>query len=144
MKLPVKRIHHAAVMPAFQTDGAACFDLQGVSREIKGNTAIYGTGLAFDIPDGYMLEVYSRSGHGFKHDLCLANSVGVIDSDYTGELKIKLTYSGPSYARPEWPYKDDRIAQARLVRTVKTDIVEVDTLKETKRGENGFGSTDEQ
>ena len=82
MKLPIKRIHPKAKMPQFETEQAACFDLVATERERHGNTATYGTGLVMDIPEGYHLKIYSRSGHGFKHGLRLANSTGIIDSDY--------------------------------------------------------------
>ena len=140
MKLGVKLLHHKAVMPGFQTEGAACFDLVAVNRGSHGgNTTTYGTGLAFDVPDGYHLKVYSRSGHGFNNDVSLVNSVGIIDADYTGEVKVKLAYSGTG--RPDWPYVGDRIAQAMLVKNVKTDLIEVTEIKETERGAGGLGST---
>lgn len=142
MKLPFKLSHPLAIKPAFGSDGAACFDLTSTSRAINGNTAIYGTGLHFDIPQGYMLEVYSRSGHGFNDDLMLCNSVGVVDPDYTGEVKVKLTYTGPPTNWINWPHVGDRVAQAKLTKLVKTDLIEVEEIKkETARGENGFGST---
>lgn len=143
MKLPIKRTHPKAQMPEFQTDGAACFDLVACTREPIGSRAmIYDTGLVFDIPDGYHIKVYSRSGHGFKHDLRLCNSTGIVDSDYLGTVKVKLTYDGPSHGRPDWPYIGDRVAQAMLVKNVKTDLIEVEEIeKETERGENGLGST---
>jgi len=143
MKLPVKRIHPAAVLPKFQTDGAACFDLVAATREpINARSVIYDTGLVFDIPDGYHIKVYSRSGHGFKYDLRLCNSTGIIDSDYLGTIKVKLTYDGPVSYRPDWPFIGDRVAQAMLVKNVKTDLIEVEEIeKETARGEDGFGST---
>lgn len=142
MKLPIKRIHPKAKMPQFETEQAACFDLVATERERHGNTATYGTGLVMDIPEGYHLKIYSRSGHGFKHGLRLANSTGIIDSDYLGEIKVKMVYDGPQYATPDWPHVGDRIAQAMLVKNVKTDLVEVDEIKkQTERGTGGFGST---
>lgn len=140
MKLPYTRKHPRAEPPTFGSEEAACFDLTATTRDIKGNTALYGTGLHFNIPKGYMLEVYSRSGHGFRDDLMLCNSVGVVDQDYTGEVKVKLTYTGPD--KPDWPHVGDRIAQAKLTKLTKTELIEVEEItKETKRGENGFGST---
>jgi len=151
MKLPVKLTHPKAVLPRLQTDGAACFDLVAVTSEPDGEGRIYGTGLKFDIPDGYHLKVYSRSGHGFKGNgydpnkitFSLANSVGVIDSDYTGEVVVRLVYDGASKpTMNDWPRIGDRVAQAMLVKNVKTDLIEVEEIeKETTRGEDGFGST---
>lgn len=140
MKLGVKRLVPDARMPAFASDGAACFDLYAVSASLDHSTAIYGTGLAFDIPEGYCLKVYSRSGHGFKNDIRLANCVGIIDSDYTGEVKVKLASDNRSWRYP-WPHVGERIAQAMLVKLVDTEFVEVDELKRTTRGDGGFGST---
>jgi len=103
---------------------------------------LYDTGLVFDIPDGYHIKVYSRSGQGFKYDMRLCNSTGIIDSDYLGTIKVKLTYDGPVSYRPDWPHVGDRVAQAMLVKNVKTDLIEVEEIeKETERGEDGFGST---
>lgn len=153
MKLPYKRNHPAAQPPKFAHDTDACFDLSSVTREISGATAIYDTGLVFDIPAGYMLKVFSRSGHGFKLDLDLSNGTGIIDAGYTDTVKVKMRYSDPFFhhrimrvlrARPDidWPVVGDRIAQARLEKNVKTDLVEVDEIdKETERGDGGFGST---
>lgn len=141
MKLGVKRLAPEAKMPVFSSNGAACFDLYAVDRHVGDDIAIYSTGLAFNIPEGYCLEVYSRSGHGFNDDMRLANAVGIIDSDYVGEVKVKLTYDGPVAIRAKWPVTGERIAQAKLVKLVKTELIEVDELKDTVRGEGGFGST---
>lgn len=143
MKLGYKKLTPEAKAPAFQSDGAACFDVACIDGGTPQHSRarVYRTGLAFDIPDGYYLEFNSRSGHGFKGDLRLANSTGIVDSDYTGEVMVKLTYDGPNYAKPEWPWAGERIAQARLVRCVKTDIVEIEEMKQTERGNDGFGST---
>ena len=83
--------------------------------------------------------VYSRSGHGFKHDTRLANCVGVIDSDYRGELMVKLTYDGAE----DGPFIEpgDRIAQAMIVPVSQVSFDVVDELSDTVRGSGGFGST---
>ena len=136
--LGVKLTHPKAKMPYLATDGAACFDVYAVSKEVKGNTCTFRTGLKFDIPDGYHLQVYSRSGHGFNDSMTLVNSVGIIDSDYTGELLVKLVrQSGDA----PWPYVGDRIAQVMLVADQKFNMLEVAEIEETERGECGFGST---
>lgn len=143
MKLPYKRRHPAAVPPKFAHDTDACFDLTAATREPSGARSMkYDTGLVFDIPDGYVLKVFSRSGLGFKHDIRLCNSTAIIDAGYLETVKIKLTYDGPVSYRPDWPMVGDRFVQARLERNVKTDLVEVDEIdKETERGDGGFGST---
>lgn len=141
----VKRLTDTAILPAFATAGAACFDLHadlksedGCEQIIFSHEHIFRTGLAFDIPKGYALMVYSRSGHGFKNDVRLANCVGVIDSDYTGEVKVKLTIDNDGGFVVS---HGDRIAQAMLIKVPCVQLVEVDKLKTTERGANGFGST---
>lgn len=141
----MKRLTDTAILPAFATAGAACFDLHadlksedGCEQIIFSYEHIFRTGLAFDIPKGYALMVYSRSGHGFKNDVRLANCVGVIDSDYTGEVKVKLTIDHDGSFTVS---HGDRIAQAMLIKVPCVQLVEVDELKTTERGANGFGST---
>ncbi len=140
MKLPYISLTDNARLPVFATQEAACFDLTATSCNTSGpRSRIYGTGLAFNIPDGYHVEVYIRSGLAFKNDFILANGVGIIDSDYTGELMVKIAHVGEG--QPDWPWIGDRIAQARLVRNTKTEFVETHERKQTERGDGGFGST---
>lgn len=143
--LGVKRLTDSAILPSFASAGAACFDLHadlksedGCEQIIFSYEHIFRTGLAFDIPEGYALMVYSRSGHGFKNDVRLANCVGVIDSDYTGEVKVKITIDNDGSFTVN---HGDRIAQAMLIKLPSVQLVEVDELKTTERGANGFGST---
>ena len=138
MKIKIDKLHCNAAKPTYATDGSGAFDLVAVSREIKGNTATYGTGLAFEVPKGHTLFIFSRSGHGFKSDMRLVNATGVIDSDYRGEVKVKLRYDGSGW--PEWPCVGDRIAQGVIIKTPKMEF-ELAKLSATDRGENGFGST---
>ena len=139
MNLKFKKLHPDAVTPTYATDGSACFDLTAISREKSFNTCLYQTGLAFEIPKGYVMLVYSRSGHGFNKDIRLSNCVGVVDSDYTGEVMVKLTFD--EAGRPDFPLVGDRIAQAMLIPIQRLGLIETDTLNETERGANGFGST---
>lgn len=140
--LKIKRLHPDAVIPQYQSSGAACFDLHAVMNEpafVSGASPLtVRTGLAFEIPPGYVLLVYSRSGDGFNRDVRLANCVGVIDSDYRGEVQVKLTgdYSAMMSVEP-----GQRIAQAMLVAVPDVTIEEVIELSDTERGANGFGST---
>lgn len=142
MELKVKKLHPDAKIPTYGSKGAACFDIyafdEGAVYTTFQHHATFGTGISFDIPDGYSMLVYSRSGHGFKDNLRLANCVGVIDSDYTGELKVKLTIDDGSFFSVK---NGDRIAQAMLVPVNQVSFTEVHELKETDRGANGFGST---
>lgn len=139
MKLKVKRLDPRAVIPTYGTDQAACFDLVAITREyIAPGIALYCTGLGFDIPKGYMIEVYSRSGHGFNSHTRLANCTGIVDADYRGEVMVKLVRDD---GLTDMPHVGDRVAQARLMPVVRADFIEVDELSETKRGANGMGST---
>jgi dUTP pyrophosphatase len=138
MILKVKRLHPDAVLPKYQSDGAACFDLVATTCADYGDgTAVFGTGLAFDIPPGYVLMVYSRSSHAFQSDTRLANCVPIIDSDFRGEVMLKLT-NDRGY---RMPLVGDRVAQAMLMPVNQVEIQECDELSETKRGVNGLGST---
>ena len=134
MKLKWKRVHADAQPPFYASEGAAAFDLVAVSRD--GD--VFGTGLAFDIPEGYALFIFSRSGHGFKHNTRLSNCVGLVDADFVGEVKVKLTRDDDEPLSVEI---GDRIAQAVLMPAPQVELVETTKLKETNRGEKGFGST---
>jgi dUTP pyrophosphatase len=157
MKLKVKKLRPDAHIPKYETPGAACFDLRvpgdpdalsadptalNVTPVLYGKPVVFDTGLAFDIPDGYVMLIFSRSGHGFNKDTRLANCVGVIDSDYVGEVKVKLTSDavwtsqGSLYVKP-----GSAIAQAMVLPVEQVGFEEVEELKTTERGANGFGST---
>lgn len=145
MKLKIKKLHPDAVMPTYATEDAACFDLYAVcdtSEQVVFSQmpTVFRTGLAFEIPTGCAMMLYSRSGHAFKADLRLANCVGVIDSDYRGEVMVKMTKD--SYSTPTMPFKTgDRIAQAMLIKTPQIGFEFVEDLTATARGEQGFGHT---
>lgn len=125
--------------PEFATPGSACFDIRCIEGGLVGAIPkIFKTGLYFEIPKGFVLLVFSRSGHGFVSDIRLSNCVGVIDSDYRGELKIKLTADGVNIKRFE---PGERIAQGLIIKKEDICFNIVETLSETERGEGGFGST---
>lgn len=142
--LKVMKCHPDAVIPKYETNGAGCFDIASISEGgvgLSNGAMVFRTGLKFQIPEGYTMLVFSRSGHGFKSDVRLSNCVGVIDSDYRGELLVKLRSDAPaSFA----VLKGDRIAQAMLIETPRFMIEEFSELDETERGEKGFGSTGTQ
>lgn len=140
--MKVKRLTHGAKMPQYQTAGAACFDIHadvecGQVATETGSITI-GTGLAFEVPPGNVLLIFSRSSQGFRDNTRLANCVGVIDSDYRGEVRVKLTRDDGGEIIV---VHGDRIAQGMLVPINRMDLVEVGELSETERGEGGFGST---
>lgn len=147
MKVKIKRLTPSAVVPSYATAGSACFDLSVDSvDDAKFWTphvglhapVVYRTGLAFEIPPGKVMLIFSRSGHGFNYGVRLSNCVGVIDSDYRGEVKVKLTKDtdGDITFPP-----GSRIAQAMIVDVERAEFEVVDRLGETERGEGGFGST---
>jgi dUTP pyrophosphatase len=135
--LKVKRLHPDAIIPKYQTLGAACFDLHSIEDGIVTTATTFRTGLAFEVPDGHVMLAYSRSGHGFKSDVRLANCTGVIDSDYRGEMFVRLTADSAVFEVK----KGDRVAQVLLLPVQQWTLVEVDELSETVRGARGCGST---
>ena len=141
----IKLVSPDARLPAYQSTGAACFDLFAANEPAydKRGCALISTGLIFEIPEGYGMRIYSRSGQGFKHSVSLVNSVGVIDSDYRGVVMVKLVADSPEGQQ----YLDnikvgDSIAQAEIFKVEKIDFEVAHNLSETERGEKGFGSTD--
>ena len=136
-KLKVKRLHPDAKLPIYSSAGAACFDISTITGGDVFQAETFGTGLAFEVPEDHVMLVFSRSGHGFARGIRLANCVGVIDSDYRGELKVRLTAdAGPVSVEP-----GERIAQAMILPVQQFAIDEVVELSSTERGEGGFGST---
>lgn len=139
VNVKIKKLHPDAIMPEYQSAGAACFDLHAIEHVWgKGPTFEIATGLAVEIPEGYVMFIYSRSGHGFKHGIRLVNSVGVIDSDFRGEIKVKLRLDGVDWFEF---MAGDRVAQAMIVPIPRVEFEIVDDLSETSRGTAGFGST---
>lgn len=133
-----------AIIPTYGTDGSGCFDLYSTDNGViyPSDSAIFGTGLKFEIPVGKVMLVFSRSSHGFAHGVRLANSTAVIDSDYRGEVMIKL--QNDNKKRGLEVKKGDRIAQAMLLDYDKISFVEVyseDQLDSTERADVGLGST---
>lgn len=147
LRLKIKKLHPDAVMPKYATPGAACFDLhammlgEGANAQVNVGTAtVFRTGLAFEVPAGHVMLIYSRSGHGFNKNTRLANCVGVIDSDYRGEVQVKLTRDEVDGGELK-VLAGDRIAQAMIVPIPQVQMVEVEELSDTERGTGGFGST---
>lgn len=133
--------HPGAMMPTYATDGSGAFDLyapQG-GRLRPLDSATIDIGIGVEIPKGFSMLILSRSGHGRKNEMRLANCVGFIDSDYRGNLMVTLK-SDNRFAEFTWE-AGDRIAQACLVATPKVIFRQVDALSETARGEGGHGST---
>lgn len=142
MKIQIKKVRENTKIPTRGTKGAAGFDLYACIAEPltlkKGDTALIPTGIAIAVPEGYAAFIHSRSGLSIKRGICLLNSVGVIDSDYRGEICV-----GVIKATDE-PYTiepNERIAQM-VIKPVETpELIETDELDSTDRGAGGFGST---
>ncbi len=132
MILRIKKLHPNATVPTYATDGAACFDLHAATA--SDDRMEFDTGLAFEVPADHVMLVFSRSGHGFKDGATLVNSVGVIDSDYRGSVRVKLT-------APVTGGVGARIAQAMVLPVQRVSFVVSDDLSDTARGTGGLGST---
>lgn len=142
MKVKLKKLNENAIIPTYGSPFSAGADLYACIDEditIKaGETAFIGTGLAMELESGYVALVYARSGLACKKGLAPANKVGVIDSDYRGEIKIAL-HNHSSQERTV--SVGERIAQMVVTPYIKCDFEEAQELDSTERGEGGFGST---
>lgn len=139
--LQVKKLREEAKLPAYATAGSGCFDLHsadGFTRVLAGTAKVIGTGIAVEVPEGKVMLILSRSGHGFNNNVRLSNCVGVIDSDYRGEIKVKLRADGQNPFDIELGH---RIAQGIILDAPQWQFEEVAELSETMRGANGLGST---
>ncbi len=142
MELRIKKLKENAAIPKRQTIGSAGYDLCAcIEEEIclrPGEGVLVPIGIAMEIPEGYAGFVFSRSGMGIKYGIHASNGVGVVDSDYRGEIMVGLrNYGGESYTiRP-----GDRIAQIVIMRVESPELSLSDELTETERGTGGFGST---
>lgn len=141
MNIKIKKLKDNAVVPTRGSKYAAGADLYSAENDLyieDRQTVMIGTGIAMEIPEGYVGLVYARSGLACKEGLAPANKVGVIDSDYRGEIKVALyNQSG----QKKLVKKGERIAQIVIVPFLAPEFTEVSELDETDRGEGGFGST---
>lgn len=143
MELKIKKLGPRAQLPTRGTSGSAGLDLhalldQPITVPAGGRISV-PTGIAIGLPSPETVGlVFARSGLAVKHGLCLSNGVGVIDSDYTGEIKVGLVNLSES------PYElqpGERIAQLVVMPVLLPQLTEVEELQETCRGAGGFGST---
>ncbi len=143
MEVQIKRMRDGVSLPFYATEGAAGMDLSAdIPAPVtlaRGALMRIPTGIAIRLPSpAYAAFVYARSGLGTKHGICLSNGVGVIDSDYTGEIQVGLINLGPA----EYTIAPgDRIAQLVFAPVARATLCEVDELTPTQRGAGGFGST---
>ncbi len=134
MRVKIKKLHENAVIPQYAKKGDAGMDMTAVEAFESGNYITYRTGLSIEIPHGYVGMLFPRSSV-YKKEQILANSVGVIDSGYRGEVMFKFTKSTNQYA------VGDRIGQIIIIPYPQIEFEEVRELSETHRGSGGFGST---
>ena len=141
IELPIKRLDPTVELPTYAYEGDAGLDLRSNEDVVLAphERRLIGTGLAIAIPDGYAGFVQPRSGLALKQGLSMANTPGLVDAHYRGELKVcavNLDDETPiSIARGE------RIAQLVIQKVPVVSLIEVDQLGETDRGQGGFGST---
>ena len=142
LNINIKKLHKNAIIPTYGTEFSAGADLYALTDEpveIKpGQTVLIHTGLAFEICEGYGGFVFARSGLATKKGLAPANKVGVIDSDYRGELMIPLHNSSSETACIT---SGERVAQIVFLPYAAASFIEVNELDDTSRGNGGFGST---
>lgn len=142
--MKIKKLYKDAKLPTYASESSAGMDLyaycpeEGVIGIDSGGTAKIRTGVAMEIPEGNFGGVYARSGMAFKKNLRPVNAVGVIDSDYRGEIVVGLyndSHEKQTVAHGE------RIAQMVIQPYVQVEFEEVEELEETERGTGGFGSS---
>lgn len=147
MKLKIKKKYADAVLPTRGSAGAAGLDLYAYVDEAPcfqsvvlepGQVYKFGSGICAEIPEGYVGLLFARSGLGINKQLAPPNCVGVIDSDYRGEICLAILNNG---TESQTISHGDRIAQLVIVPYLDAEPEEIDTLSETARGEGGFGST---
>ncbi len=143
LQVQVRRLpHHAGLpLPSRQTAGAAGYDVASAEPDFTlrpSERRLVRTGLALAIPPGYEAQVRPRSGLALKHGLTLPNTPATIDSDYRGELMVAVINLG---TEPVAVARGTRIAQLVFQRVEHVDLVEVDELPASERGQGGFGST---
>ena len=139
MEINIKKLHEQAVIPQYAKQGDAGLDLVAVSRRLDAKGFMeYDTGLAIEIPAGYVGLVFPRSSIS-KVNMSLTNAVGVIDSGYRGEIKFRFK---PAVTGRGMYAVGDRVGQLIIMPYPQITLVETDDLEDTVRGDTGFGSSD--
>lgn len=146
MEIKIKKLRENARVPVRATGGAAGMDLYACTDApvtlAPGMLAVIPTGIAVELPDSSCAAfLYARSGLGVKHGICLANGVGVVDSDYRGEVCVGLCNVSDT---PYTIEPGERVAQMVIAPVFTPEVTEVDELGGTARGAGGFGSTGRQ
>lgn len=142
MEVKIVRLRPDAVLPLYQTRGAAAMDIAAALDEpvtlAPGERTVIPTGFAIELPSGYEAQIRARSGLSLKHGITLANAVGTIDADYRGEVGVVLANISPE---PFVIEPGMRIAQMVVARYEQVNWQEVEALTDTERGAGGYGST---
>ena len=141
MQLLVKRLDSDLPLPSYAHPGDAGLDLFSADDEViaPGDRKLIATGIALALPEGYAGFVQPRSGRALREGLSFANTPGLVDSHYRGEIKVIAVNLDPH--RPIHVLRGEKIAQLVIQRVERVEITEVDELDATARGEGGFGST---
>lgn len=140
--MKLKIISKSGVLPKYETEGAAGFDIRAYLKNDfilkSGERALVPTGLFFQIPKGYEAQVRARSGLSIRNGIGLVNGIGTVDSDYRGEIKVPLiNWSNEDFTI----HNGDRIAQVVINKYEYVEFEITDKLSYTERGEGGFGHT---
>lgn len=134
--------HFKGADPAYQSPGASGFDVRAqIDRDMTlnpGERALIPTGLSFEIPEGYEIQVRPRSGWSLKQGMTVLNTPGTVDADYRGEVKVIVINLGQE---PVLVKDQERIAQFVVCPIMQVELQNVDELSDTARGAGGFGST---
>ena len=143
MRINIKRIRNDAIVPTRGSASAAGYDLYACDIDVpiniaSGSVAKIKTGVVMEIPEGYFGAIYARSGLATKQGLRPANCVGVVDSDYRGEIMVFMHNDSNCVRTIE---NGERIAQIVITPYLNVEFNEVDVLSDTARGDGGFGST---
>lgn len=143
LNIKIKKLNDKAVIPEYATEGSAGMDLVAISEKVVIDGAAqyieYGTGLAFELPPGYCMLLMPRSSISSKTSLILNNSIGLVDSDYRGEVTFRFKNVAPIGGRK---YKiGEKIGQLVIVPYPKVTFEQVTELNETARGTGSYGST---
>lgn len=150
VEVKVKKLNPAAIIPKKAKAGDACYDLCALTFEQRADVVVVGTGLAFAIPEGYEGVIRSRSGLGSK-GIFVSHGVGTIDAGYRGEVMVLLSSLGRQAHLGQFGKSlvignttiniGDRVAQMGIREVPETEMIEVEELDQTERGDTGFGSS---
>lgn len=142
MQVKIQYLNDTVPKPEYATRGSAGMDLSAAIEKAvmvpAGGRMLIPTGVAMQIPEGYGGFVFPRSGLSFKKGISMCNCVGVIDSDYTGEIKVAVH----NISQEDYTINPgDRIAQLVFLSVPQAELIPCESLDETERGDGGFGST---